>query len=69
MYDKVWHKSEFGTIKQYYLNLDAVIDDHQEAIRATGFLKANNFGENDELILNKDLDNNSITEREAKKFI
>ena len=61
MYDKVWHKAANGTIKQYYMNLNEVIDDQNEAIRATGFLKANNFGENNELILNSDIDKNNIS--------
>ena len=68
LYDRVWHKSN-GKIKQFYIDLDDVISDQNEAIRATGFLKANNFGENNELILNSDLDNNSISEKDALGFI
>ena len=51
------------------MNLNEVYKDEHEAIRATGFLKANNFGENNELILNKDLDKNNISEKEALGFI
>ena len=69
LYDKVWHRAANGTIKQYYMNLNEVYKDEHEAIRATGFLKANNFGENNELILNKDLDKNNISEKEALGFI
>ena len=69
LYDKVWHKAANGTIKQYYMNLNEVYRDEHEAIRATGFLKANNFGENNELILNKDLDKNNISEKETLGFI
>ena len=43
------------------MNLNEVIEDQNEAIRATGFLKANNFGENNELILNSDIDKNNIS--------
>ena len=63
LYDKVWHRLGNGKIKQFYINLDDVIRDQNEAIRATGFLKANNFGENNELILNSDLDKDSISEK------
>ena len=55
-------------MKQYYDDLAAVINDQNEAIRATGFLKANNFGENDEYILNKDLDNDSISSTDLNRF-
>ena len=57
-----------GTVEQYYANLDPVADDQNEAIRATGFLKANNFGKNKEFILNHDIDTYSVTEADLKKF-
>ena len=44
LYDSTYHKKNSGKVKQYYQDLDEVINDQNEAIRATGFLKANNFG-------------------------
>ena len=58
--------SSAGVVKQYFTNLDPVVDDQNEAIRATGFLKADNFGEDNEFILNPDIDNYSVTQADLK---
>ena len=60
--------SSAGVVKQYFTNLDPVVDDQNEAIRATGFLKADNFGEDNEFILNPDIDNYSVTQADLKTF-
>ena len=67
-YESTYKQTVKGIVKQYYDDLAAVINDQNEAIRATGFLKANNFGENDEYILNKDLDNDSISSTDLNRF-
>ena len=69
LYQSSYHKTASGVIKQFYDNIDEVINDQREAIRATGFLGANNFGPNNELILNSDIDKNSITMKEANALI
>ena len=56
-------------IKQYYDSLDEVINDQNEAIRSASFLGANDFGKDNELILNSDIDKNSISKKEADRLI
>ena len=69
LYDKVYHQTAAGTIKQFHNNLDSVVNDQKEAIRASGFVKANNFGKNDEYILNPDIDKNNLTAKELNSLI
>ena len=56
-------------IKQFYGSIDEVINDQNEAIRSASFLGADDFGKDKELILNKDLDKNSISMKEADGLI
>jgi hypothetical protein len=69
LYGSTHHKTAAGKIKQFYDDIDEVVNDQNEAIRATGFLGANNFGNNNELILNSDIDTKNITMKEANGLI
>ena len=52
LFDSTLCKEEDGSFKQWYNNLPEVSEDLKEAKRAAGFIKADDYGENNELILN-----------------
>ena len=68
MYDRVYKQSICGDVKQYFDDLDGVIEDQEEAMRINDFLGANNYGKDKQNILNKNPHNQSITEQDMKKF-
>ena len=50
-----------GTLKPYFDNIPSVRDDLDVSIKAAGFIKASDFGTDNELILNKAPESDSIT--------
>ena len=55
-----------GSVEQRYGDLDPVLEDEAEAIRIVSFMGADNFGEKDKYILNKDPKKDNITSNQIK---
>ena len=50
-----------GSVEQRYDDLEPVLEDEAETIRIVSFMGADNFGDKDKYILNKDPKNDNIT--------
>ena len=55
-----------GTYKPYFDNIPSVRDDLEVSRRAAGFIKASDFGTENEFILNKAPESDSITHTEMQ---
>ena len=60
-YSALYSKDKQGVVKQAYSNLIEVKNDEQEAKIGASFLGITNFGPDDSFILNKDVENGTIT--------
>ena len=60
-YSAVYKKDAQGVVKQAYGNLIEVKNDEEEALIGASFLGITNFGPNDSFIVNKDVENGTIT--------
>ena len=65
-YSAVWTiDPKTKQVRQYYPNLPAIDRDKSKAYEMCQFLKIKDFGPNDQNILNKDLEVDSVTEKEV----
>ena len=63
LYDKVYHQ-EGDAVKQRCKDDETVANDQNEALKALSFVKADNFGNNREYILNHDIDNYDVKKKD-----
>ena len=62
-YDGVFHQLKDGKVKQFYPDLKSVLEDQKEATKIVEFIGADNYGKDDEYMLNKDPANDNITDK------
>ena len=53
-----------GNVEQRYGDLDPVTEDEAEIFRIVSFMGADNFGDKDQFIINKDPKNDNITKKQ-----
>ena len=68
LFDSTLCKEADGSFKQWYNNLPEVKEDLKEAKRAAGFIKADDFGENNELILNPALETANVSFKQLSEL-
>ena len=67
-YDGVFHQLEDGKVKQFYPDLKSVLEDQKEATKIVEFIGADNYGKDDEYMLNKDPENDNITDKQITQL-
>ena len=63
-YGGVFHESKDGKVKQFYPDLKSVLEDQKEAMKIVEFIGADNYGKDGEYVLNKDPENDNITDKQ-----